>query len=50
MLGQLKELYQGPCDTKELVILGEIYEMVEQAVDRCRNAGNIVVGIALKLS
>ena len=48
MLGQLKELYQGPCDTKELVILGEIYEMIEQAVDRCRNAGNIVVQIALK--
>jgi uncharacterized protein len=50
MLDLLKELYQGPCDTKELVILGEIYEMVEHAVDRCRNAGNIVVGIALKLS
>jgi uncharacterized protein Yka (UPF0111/DUF47 family) len=50
MLGLLKELYHGPCDTKELVILQEIYEMVEQGVDRCRNAGNIVVGIALKLS
>jgi uncharacterized protein Yka (UPF0111/DUF47 family) len=50
MLGQLKELYQGPFDAKELVILGEIYEMIEQAVDRCRNAGNIVVGIALKLA
>jgi hypothetical protein len=50
MLGLLKELYQGPCDTKELVILQEIYEMVEQGVDRCRNAGNVVVGIALKLS
>ena len=50
MLGLLKDLYQGDCSSKELVILGEIYEMIEQAVDRCRNAGNIVVQIALKHS
>ena len=50
MLGLLKDLYQGDCSAKELVILGEIYEMIEQAVDRCRNAGNIVVQIALKHS
>ncbi len=50
MLGLLKELYRGPYDAKELVILQELYEMVEQAVDRCRNAGNIVVQIVLKYS
>lgn len=50
MLSLLKELYQGPYDAKELVILQELYEMVEQAVDRCRNAGNIVVQIVLKHS
>jgi len=50
MLGGLKELYNGPADAKELVILGELYEMVEQAVDRCRNAGNVVLLIALKNS
>jgi len=50
MLGLLKELYHGPYDAKELVILQELYEMVEQAVDRCRNAGNIVVQIVLKQS
>jgi uncharacterized protein Yka (UPF0111/DUF47 family) len=50
MLTLLKELYQGPYDAKELVILQELYEMVEQAVDRCRNAGNIVVQIVLKHS
>ncbi len=48
MLALLKELYHGPCDAKELVILQEDYEMIEQAVDRCRNAGNIVLRIALK--
>ena len=50
MLALLKELYHGDSSAKELVILGEIYEMIEQAVDRCRNAGNIVVRIALKHS
>jgi uncharacterized protein len=50
MLSLLKDLYQGPYEAKELVILQELYEMVEQAVDRCRNAGNIVVQIVLKHS
>jgi uncharacterized protein Yka (UPF0111/DUF47 family) len=50
MLSLLKELYQGPCEAKELVILQELYELVEQAVDRCRNAGTIVVQIVLKHS
>ena len=50
MLDLLKELYHGPCDAKELVILHEIYELVERAVDRCRNAGNVVVQIVFKHS
>ena len=50
MLSLLKELYNGPYEARELVILQELYEMVEQAVDRCRNAGNIVVQIVLKHS
>jgi hypothetical protein len=50
MLSLLKELYSGPYDAKELVILQTLYEMVEQAVDRCRNAGNIVLQIVLKHS
>lgn len=50
MMGLLKDLYQGPYDAKELVILQELYEMVEQAVDRCRNVGNIVIQIVLKHS
>jgi len=51
MLSLLKELYHNQEHTpRELVILQELYEMVEQAVDRCRNAGNIVVQIVLKHS
>jgi uncharacterized protein len=50
MLDQLRELYNGPCDAKQLVILQKLFEMVEQAVDRCRNAGMIVVQVVLKQS
>ncbi len=50
MLSLLKELYHGPYDAKELVILQELYEMAEQAVDRCRNAGSIVTQIVFKHS
>jgi uncharacterized protein Yka (UPF0111/DUF47 family) len=50
MLEQLRILYAGPCEAKELVVLQKLFEMVEQAVDRCRNAGNIVVQVVLKHS
>ena len=50
MLGLIKELYHGPFDAKELVILQDLYELVEKAVDRCRDAGNVVVQIVLKYS
>jgi uncharacterized protein Yka (UPF0111/DUF47 family) len=50
MLSLLKELYHGPYEAKELIVLQELYELVEQGVDRCRNAGNIVVQIVMKNS
>jgi uncharacterized protein Yka (UPF0111/DUF47 family) len=50
MLAKLKELYEKANDSKELIVLQDLYKMIEQAVDRCRNAGNIVVQIALKNS
>lgn len=48
MLQWLEDLYRGPYDPKEVVILQNLYELVERAVDRCRNVGNIIVRIALK--
>ncbi len=50
MLSLIKELYHGPFDAKQLVMLQDLYEMVEKAVDRCRDAGNVVVQIVLKYS
>jgi len=50
LLGLIKELYQGPYDAKETVILGEFFEMLEKTIDRCRDAGNVVFQIVLKHS
>jgi uncharacterized protein Yka (UPF0111/DUF47 family) len=50
LLELIKELYQGPYDAKETLILGEFFEMLEKAIDRCRDAGNVVFQIVLKYS
>jgi len=50
MLGLIKDLYHGPYDAKETMILQELFEMMEKAVDRCRDAGNVVFQIVLKYS
>ena len=50
MLGLLKDLYNGPYDAKETMILQEKFEMLEKSVDRCRDAGNVVFQIVLKYS
>ena len=50
LLNLIKELYQGSYDAKETVILGEFFEMLEKAIDRCRDAGNVVFQIVLKYS
>ena len=50
MLSHVKELYNGPYDAKQVVILMELYDLVEKAVDRARDAGNVVFQIVLKYS
>lgn len=46
----LRELYNGAIDAKELILLKDIYELLEKVFDRCRDAGNIVFQIVLKYS
>jgi len=46
----LRELYNGNVDARELVLLKDIYELLEKVFDRCRDAGNVVFQIALKYS
>lgn len=50
MVGLLRDLYQGNVDPKEVVILKDIYELLERAIDHCRDAGKVVFQIALKYS
>jgi uncharacterized protein Yka (UPF0111/DUF47 family) len=50
MLALVKELYNGPHDAKEVVIMMELYDLVEKAVDRARDAGQVVFMIMLKYS
>lgn len=50
MLDLIKDLYHGPYDAKETMILQELFEMMEKAVDRCRDAGAVVFQIVLKYS
>ena len=50
MVGLLRDLYQGNVDAKEVVILKDIYELLERAIDHCRDAGKVVFQTALKYS
>ncbi len=50
MLKLIKDLYNGPYDAKETMILQDLFEMMEKAVDRCRDAGAVVFQIVLKYS
>lgn len=46
----LQELYQGEREAKEVIILKDVFELLERAIDRCRDAGNTVFQIVLKNS
>jgi uncharacterized protein Yka (UPF0111/DUF47 family) len=48
MLGELRKLYSGPADAKEVLILADIYEHLERSIDLCRDAGKVVFQVALK--
>jgi len=50
MLDLIREVYASPCDGKEYAALREMFEMFEKVIDRCRDAGNIVLQIVLKYS
>lgn len=50
MTAILRDLFVGTIDAKEVIILKDIYEMLEKVIDRCRDAGNVVFQIVLKYS
>ena len=48
MLDLLKELYSGQGDPIQMIVLKDLYELMEKVYDRCRDAGNVVSLIVLK--
>ena len=47
LLTVLQELNREAYDLRELVILKQVHETIEEAIDRCRDAGNAVQRIVL---
>lgn len=50
MLELLKELYSGKYDALKAIVIRDLYELMEKVIDRCRDAGNVVMHIVLKNS
>jgi len=50
MVDSLRELYTGDHSAVRVVILKDLYEILEKIFDRCRDAGNVVLHIVLKHS
>jgi len=50
MLESLQELYNGEYSSLRVVILKDLYELLEKIFDRCRDVGNVVFQIVLKHS
>ncbi|MEY2546335.1 MAG: uncharacterized protein QOG48_1452 [Verrucomicrobiota bacterium] len=46
----LRDLYQGNYDARHIMFLRDLYELLEKVIDRCRDAGNIVLQTVLKYS
>ena len=50
VLHMLKALYLGQREAREVIIFKDVFELLEKAIDRCRDAGNTVFYIVLKNS
>ena len=44
----LRDLYQGNYDAKHIIYLRDLYELLEKVIDRCRDAGNVILQVVLK--
>ena len=50
MMELLKDLYNGRYDALRTIVIRDLYELMEKVIDRCRDAGNVVMHIVLKNS
>src|SRR6266849_5959482 len=49
-LDRLRDLFQGDYAPKQVVFLHDLYGLLEKVIDRCRDAGNINMQVAVKYS
>jgi uncharacterized protein Yka (UPF0111/DUF47 family) len=45
-----RELFSGKYEPLKVIMLKDLYELLEKVIDRCRDAGNVISQIALKNS
>ena len=45
-----RDLFNGSYEPVKLIVLKDLYELLEQVIDRCRDAGNVISHIVLKNS
>ena len=50
MIEILRDLYSGRHEVTKVLVLRDLYELLEKVVDRCRDTGNVVTHIVLKNS
>ena len=50
MLELYRELYDGRYEPIRILLLKDLFELLEKAIDRCRDAGNVTYEIVLKNS
>ncbi|KLD75173.1 pit accessory protein, partial [Xanthomonas hyacinthi DSM 19077] len=50
MLELYRDIYSGRLDNLQMFLLKEFFEILEKAIDRCREAGVVVYQIVLKNS
>src|SRR3984893_17472615 len=46
----LRDLYHGNYDPKHIIFLRDLYDLLDKVIDRCRDAGNVVLQTVLKYS
>jgi uncharacterized protein Yka (UPF0111/DUF47 family) len=50
ILEVLSDLWSGRHETTKVIVMKDLYELLEKVIDRCRDAGKAVTHIVLKNS
>jgi hypothetical protein len=50
MMELYRDLFSGRYDAVKVIVLKDLYELLEKVIDRCRDAGNVITQIVLKNS